>query len=115
MKWISFVVIFLFSLLQAQINLTKIPLPSTYSAEVRGVAGSTSEGEVVSGAYNPTDKLFHFNIDLTGRYKLYFSPTGGTPTTLDVLWSGTYGRFLLGANDIDSPSNWGAIPPPGRS
>ena len=101
MKWISFVVIFLFSLLQAQINLTKIPLPSTYSAEVRGVAGSTSEGEVVSGAYNPTDKLFHFNIDLTGRYKLYFSPTGGTPTTLDVLWSGTYGRFLLGANDIE--------------
>ena len=103
MKWISFLVIFLlFSLAGfGQVNLTKIPLPSTYSAEVRGVTGSTSEGETVSGAYNATDKLFHFNIDLTGRYKLYFSPTGGTPTTLDVLWSGTYGRFLLGANDIE--------------
>ena len=103
MKWISFVITFLlFSLTGfGQVNLTKIPLPSTYSAELRGVSGSTSEGETVSGSYNTTDKLFHFNIDLTGRYKLYFSPTGGTPTTLDVLWSGTYGRFLLGANDIE--------------
>ncbi|MCB1939409.1 MAG: hypothetical protein KDE64_09450 [Rhodocyclaceae bacterium] len=96
-----FLLISLTWLLQAQYVLYKVPLPSGYAAEVRGYPGSTADGQTVTGSYNATDQLFHFQITISGPYRLYYNSGGGSPTTLDALWSGSYGRYLLGYDDMD--------------
>ena len=69
---------------------------STYSAQLRGVAGTRTEGKTVQGTWSTYFKMHSFPVVLTGKYKLYVDPTGGSSYTIVSSWGGTYGKAVPG-------------------
>ena len=69
---------------------------SSYTARLKGVPGTSTDGEVIQGVYNATYDMHEFAITKTGRYELWFDPNGGTNYTKDSEWGGADGKLLLG-------------------
>lgn len=75
---------------------------STYSAQLRGVTGTTSAGQTLTGTWVTGKKAHRFTVTKTGPYKLYADPAGGSSYVLDSAWSGTNGKAVAG----DDLSTW---------
>lgn len=85
----------------AQYNVVRIRFPaSTYSAQLRGVTGTTTAGLTIQGTYSSNLGAHVFKITITGPYKLYFDAAGGSSYSLDSQWSDTYGTTLTGYPDL---------------
>jgi len=78
-------------------NIFRIRLPqSTYSAQLRGVAGTRTEGQTIQGVYNATYDMHEFAVTVTGRYELWVDVNGGSNYSKDSGWGGLDGKILPG-------------------
>jgi len=66
---------------------------SSYTAQLRGVSGTRTSAEIIQGAYNVSRSdtansvfVFEFEVEKTGKYKLYTDPAGGSNYGEDAGW-----------------------------
>lgn len=76
-------------------GLVRLP-DSGYTAQLRGVTGTITQGIVIQGVYSADWDAFAFDIESSGLYELYVDPLGGSSYSKDSVWSGADGRVLLG-------------------
>ena len=77
-------------------------LNSTTTAQLRGVNGFDTAGEVIQGVYDSGHKRHRFTITKTGPYQLWFDNAGGSNYTLDTKYGvdgGNNAKWLL-AGDV---------------
>lgn len=73
---------------------------SSYSGKLIGVTGTSTDGEEITGTYKSWCRAHEFDIDITGLYKLWVDPLGGTDWEEYSNWGGTNGKQLLG-DEVD--------------
>lgn len=84
-------------------NAQKVRFPASgYSAQLRGVSGSRTDGITLQGSYNAGWDVHVFNVLVTGLYELWFDPAGGSTYSKDSVWSGTGGKIILGEDFAQS-------------
>lgn len=92
---LSFLLIIIpFLLLSASVPYRIVMPSSTYSAQLRGITGTRTEGITITGSYSSTFKAHVFTVSVEGRYDLYYDASGGSTYTKDTGWSGSYGKFI---------------------
>lgn len=80
-----------------------IRLPdSGYTAQLRGVSGTVTDGETVNGVYDSNWDAFVFNMEKSGLYELWVDPAGGSTYSKDSIVSGSYGKVILGYDFAES-------------
>ena len=76
---------------------------STYTAQLRGVAGTRTAGLTITGTWDGTNFHSHeFDVTVDGRYNLYYDPAGGSNYIKDSQWSGDYGKFIATGSFIEA-------------
>ena len=74
-----------------------IRLPdSGYTAQLRGVAGSGTDGVTVQGTYDSNWDAYVFDMETSGLYELWVDPNGGSTYSKDSIYSGDYGNLVFG-------------------
>lgn len=74
---------------------------SASSAQLRGVSGTRTDGITLDGTYNSQLDMHEFNVQVTGRYKLYEDTAGGANYSERTDWGGSDGKVLYGDDVID--------------
>ena len=82
-------------------NPVYIAVAEGSSCQLRGVSGSMTDGEIISGVWNSGFSAFFFNVDISGAYELWVDPAGGTSYSKDSTWSGSTGKWVPGQDFKD--------------
>ena len=72
---------------------------SSYTAQLRGVTGTRTAGEVLQGTYITSYRMHEFQVTKSGPYKLYYDPAGGSSYIQDATFDGagvSDGKIILG-------------------
>lgn len=86
----------------AQSNVYRIRMSgSGYSAQLRGIADTRTEGITINGSYVAGFGAHEFDVETSGRYELYYDSNGGTTYVKDESWGGPHGKFITGTKDIE--------------
>lgn len=100
--FILFILLCVYEFLEAQTTPYRIRMPNpTYAAQLRGVAGTRTDGLTVTGSYSSYYRMHVFSVAVSGRYQLYADPAGGTAWALVSTWGGTYGKTIPGDDIAD--------------
>ena len=73
---------------------------SSYSAQLRGVAGSPTAGITINGTYSSRYLSHEFLVTVTGDYKLYYDPIGGSSYVYDSYWDDGQNGKTIYADDL---------------
>jgi len=71
---------------------------SIASVQLRGVAGTATEGDTLQGSYNSAEGMFEFDIATSGFYTKWEDLTGGTNYSRNTSWSTAEGKYLTGGD-----------------
>ena len=75
---------------------------SGVSAQLRGIAGTQTDGLSIDGTYSSVYDAHEFIISVSGRYELWTDPLGGTDYAKVSSWGGTDGKYIP-SSDLERP------------
>lgn len=79
---------------------------SVSSTILIGVAGTTTEGDTITGSYTSGLQMHKFSGTKSGFYTLWEDPLGGTSYARRTDWSDATGKYLSFEDDFYEMTNW---------
>ena len=81
-------------------NRVHIVRPSSYTVQLRGVSGSTTNGITLNGTWQAGLGAFYFDVVTSGLYELWEDPLGGASYAQNTDWDDGNGKWVEGSNMI---------------